>query len=491
MPICPFCLENECNTRDHVFPDFLGGHQKVGACECNNRFGYQFEARVNRTLQPILVMLAKNGLTLRRLAIWQQAYTDPQTGSEYDFSSESQGMLTKAIIRKSRDGQIEHLIYRTEDEAKKSLRRLKKNGKEFKGKEVLTQVKTASIDFSPTVLTFGTDFRRLCAKMCVGMLAYMCEKPAVIGTGTRDYLLGKTTDSIPVRFSNIAYHRLESLRPPLAHVIYVEGNNDRGKLFGVVQFFGAVQFYTELNNEYKGTAAGYLGVLDVNSDNEMFKEIAPLELVESPRFISLVESAQSGKALISKLNDQVYQAFGHNNFIMRCANDYSVIFSPKQQIPGALMLGYSGVSLNQLSIEKEVSDSTGGREFISLTEILIENDFVVAIEGSKLLVSASLINRKGELIAEIVRNEVRYYSETYVVYKNESENAFEVVDSNRRLIVQVVVDLDSIHFQGLICSRTGWAIGLYEYADEAAIHVFRPDHEIPSRMGNPMFAYTC
>ncbi|MFX0197631.1 MAG: hypothetical protein ACFFCW_16035 [Candidatus Hodarchaeota archaeon] len=489
MPICPFCLENECNTRDHIFPDFLGGHQKVDACECNSKFGYQFEARVNETLQPILVMLAKNGLNLRRSAVWQQAYCDPETGWKYDLTSESRGILKKPIINKDRNGRIEHLIYRNEDEVKKSLRRLKKKGKKFKITEAVTQVKTASISFNTTVINFDTDIRQLCVKMCIGLLAYMGEKPALVGTGTRDYLLGRPTALSPVRFSNIIYHRLESLRPPLAHVIYVEGNEDKGTLFGIIQFFGAMQFYVELNDKYKGKAFGYLGVLDIHSDNEMFKELVPLELGESPSRISLVESAQLGKTIVSKLNDQVCQAFGRNDFIMDCANDYVIIFSPNQQISAPLMLGHSGVSLSQLSVERPVSNCTSDHELISLTKILAENNFVVAIEGSKVFVSASLVNRKGEKIAEIVRNKLEYYSEGYVVYKNESENAFEVIDSNRRLLIQVVVDLDSIHFQGLICSRTGWAIGVYEYSDEVAIHVFSPEDEIPINMGNPMFAY--
>lgn len=489
MPICPFCLENECNTRDHIFPDFLGGHQKVDACGCNNRFGYQFEARVNKTLQPILVMLAKNGLNLRRSAVWQQAYCDPETGWEYDFTSESRGILTKPIINKDRDGRIEHLIYRSEDEVNKSLRRLKQKGKKFQIRETETQVKTASISFNTTVVNFDTDFRRLCVKMCIGLLAHMGEKAALVGTGTRDYLLGKPTDLSPVRFSNISYDNLESLRPPLAHVIYVEGNEDSRKLFGIIQFFGVMQFYVKLNDEYKGKAFGYLGVLDIHSDSEMFKKIVPLELGESPSCIFLVESAQLGKTLISKLNDQVYQALGHNDFIMHCANDYSIIFSPNQQISAPLMLGHSGVSLTQLSVKRAISNCTNDQELISLTKILAENNFVVAIEGSKVLVSASLVNRKGEIIAEIVRNELKDYSESYVVYKNESENAFEAIDSNRRLLIQIVVDLDSIHFQGLLCSRTGWAIGLYEYSNEVAMHVFCPEHEIPIKMGNPMFSY--
>lgn len=41
LMLCPYCLKTEANSRDHIFPEFLGGKAGITTCACcNNTFGH-------------------------------------------------------------------------------------------------------------------------------------------------------------------------------------------------------------------------------------------------------------------------------------------------------------------------------------------------------------------------------------------------------------------------------------------------------------------
>src|SRR5438105_1628344 len=87
--LCPYCLVRPRDSSDHVFPDFLGGTRKVGACtRCNNGFGHRFEGPVSKDLTPIIVLLSLSGYRHKRLVVYKGAWVDEATGIEYDLDSE-------------------------------------------------------------------------------------------------------------------------------------------------------------------------------------------------------------------------------------------------------------------------------------------------------------------------------------------------------------------------------------------------------------------
>ena len=95
---CPYCqrllLSKENNSdqkrsRDHIFPNFLGGSATVQICKrCNNTFGHSFEANVSKTLAPLMVMLGHAGIKPKKPAVWKKAFINPKDGGEYDLNSD-------------------------------------------------------------------------------------------------------------------------------------------------------------------------------------------------------------------------------------------------------------------------------------------------------------------------------------------------------------------------------------------------------------------
>ena len=66
MPLCPYCRTMlDQISRDHIFPNFMGGSRTIPACaQCNNRvFGARFEAKAARQILGFQLMLTSLGLS--------------------------------------------------------------------------------------------------------------------------------------------------------------------------------------------------------------------------------------------------------------------------------------------------------------------------------------------------------------------------------------------------------------------------------------------
>ncbi|MDQ3819956.1 MAG: HNH endonuclease, partial [Acidobacteriota bacterium] len=63
-------------SRDHIFPQFLGGKRKVDCCKnCNSVFGHTFEAEAAKILQAEHVFISSWGLPLRSAdPTWKAAH---------------------------------------------------------------------------------------------------------------------------------------------------------------------------------------------------------------------------------------------------------------------------------------------------------------------------------------------------------------------------------------------------------------------------------
>src|SRR5689334_11984669 len=91
---CPYCTKNiEAISKDHVFPQFLGGTRKVNCCKgCNNSFGHTFEGKAAKILQSLHVFISTWGLPLKSASpIWKNAYT--RDGKTYNFTVGETGVI--------------------------------------------------------------------------------------------------------------------------------------------------------------------------------------------------------------------------------------------------------------------------------------------------------------------------------------------------------------------------------------------------------------
>ena len=324
-PLCPYCLMSLRDSDDHVFPDFLGGTRKVQSCmKCNNSFGHRFEGPVSKDLAPVVVFLSFSGYKHRRLVIHERAWIDETTGIEYDLDSERQSYPHKPHLLKE-DGKVTRVMARSMYEARKIGASLVAKG-HVKGFVEKHEIKEGlRPPFRNVQIRVGGEVRQLAAKMCVGVGQLVVPDIVLLDELCRQFLLEESPVSSPVQHTYFRYANLDALRPPLAHAVYIEGNSQAAKCFGVVQLFGgAFQLYVPLSTSYAGRDFAALGVLDVTTFQEQFAEVEALHLIEAPRFISQDTLERAHSEWGTNFNAQVQAAFGKNGMLMGVSSKQSV-----------------------------------------------------------------------------------------------------------------------------------------------------------------------
>ena len=105
--------------------------------------------------------------------------------------------------------------------------------------------------------------------------------------------------NVQIAFAN--YESLDSLRPPLAHVIYLERR--KGLTYGVVQFFGVIQLFLILGINLKAESnPAILGILDPLQGAESFTAVEALNL-PAPRPASPSEFNALNQAWLRKFEE--------------------------------------------------------------------------------------------------------------------------------------------------------------------------------------------
>jgi hypothetical protein len=314
--ICPYCGIAQANSDDHIIPQFLGGDTTIRVCKtCNDRFGHDFEAAVSDKLARITVVLAICGLKPTKRIVWKKAYTDPDTGWEYDLNPNGELSLSRPYLERDAEGRIS-LLHIPNDEhlAQKYVASLKKKGlaEEVEQRIVRENIKSLHLHFP-----IGEELRRLAVKMCVGTshLTLADGKHDVLASTTRAYLMNGESvllRNIPVKTAFWTYGALDKLRPPLSHVVYVEGDSVVQRCYGVVQFYGAIQLYVILDAHYSGKDFARIGFVNPCLGTECFDVTKPLNLSEAPDILPRKVEEDGKLGWLRKLDDEVRALFGKN-----------------------------------------------------------------------------------------------------------------------------------------------------------------------------------
>ena len=288
----------------------------------------------------MIVFLSLSGYKHTRRVVYRKAWTDAATGVEYDIDSARRTFPNKPHIFKE-DGKIKSVLARSAREARRILASLRAKGLIGQTIEKFETREGISPPLHRSHIAVGTAMRQLAVKMCVAVGQLMVPEIVILDEPCRQFLLDETPDSSPVRQAYAADPLLNACLPPLAHAVYVEGNARDAKCFGVVQLFGgAFRFYIPLTRSYTGRDFAVLGLLDIRTFQEDFREIAPLNLTEAPQIADLNEMERSFTEWKTTLNTQVHAAFGQDAGLFH--------LSPAQTIAGAR------VTLPLLWIEHEL-----------------------------------------------------------------------------------------------------------------------------------------
>lgn len=112
----------------------------------------------------------------------------------------------------------------------------------------------------------------------------------------------------------------------------------------------------------------------------------------------------------------------------------------------------------------------------------------IRIEGGKLMVSATIRDAAGNLVAELTDNEWRLNVNNFFD-RNYRSDLLEVRDQSGRVVLQVVDLGQVIHFAGIIHCRSGWSYALIPAGDSGAYMEIRPPGEPTERSIEPICRY--
>jgi HNH endonuclease len=285
--VCPYCTrEIEMVSRDHIFPDFLGGTRTIPACAtCNNKiFGSRFESKSARQLLAFQLMLSSLGLSrisLKEGTRWVRAYE--QDGELYDVEFRRGRpvlVLSKPKITRDELGRVVSVRARSVDEARALGRRV---GGKAGGviQEVFLPIAFGAREFA---FEFGPDFGRLVLKMCAAVSTLI---PGFDPEDIRPLVSVLKGDELRVDDARKDFRpcpAVDSAVPLLSHAIYVE-RNPTG-LHGLVVLFGAIRMYCKMASMTHCTqSSALLAILDISTGAERFSQVAPQGLAEAPLVI--------------------------------------------------------------------------------------------------------------------------------------------------------------------------------------------------------------
>ena len=315
---CSYCCKSGRISRDHIFPQFLGGRSRITTCKrCNDRFGHSFEAAVSMNLAPLQIFLRVCGLRFPTRANWKRAYKDRVTSLEFDLDEHLEATPSAPVILRDGTGRIRGAVFPNEKSAKQFAKSLRNKGLAKAVRIRKTLQKGLRPQLNSFNLQIDTNLRKLAMKMCVGLSDRLNRNGQMLDTNARQFLIRRSVPHVPARIAYLTYPLLEENCPPLSHVIYVEGNHQKRRSYGVVRFFNTLQLYCLLSNHYSGGNFAALGVLDLSTKKESFSEITPLELHEAPPTVTLKERDVAIRRWAGRLTSQIALVLGPNRGSVR------------------------------------------------------------------------------------------------------------------------------------------------------------------------------
>jgi hypothetical protein len=291
--ICPYSgqvIREPSN--DHIFPQFLGGKKTV-VCErsVNSAFGNSFEARTARSLQTLHVYISSWGLPLRAVdPIWRNAHvSDGRTYHLRVGPTSAQPELASPIIERDEQGRIIAGEFRSLSEAENFAKSLIAKGKAKELKLELVPPKNIDTTGLNIEIQISPDLQRLALKMVMALAQFgysyadTCPRPA----NAWEFLSGKeiSIHCSPTNPAYVAYPELDAVRSPLAHLIYIEPQGRT--LVGIVQFFGFLQVYCELEMSIQSAAGpAFLGTLDPVTGLENIGPVTAIRIPKPPKYFA-------------------------------------------------------------------------------------------------------------------------------------------------------------------------------------------------------------
>lgn len=298
---------------DHIFPEFLGGSQRVLIGEkCNKYFGHSFEAKIYNNFKPLMIALRFNKVPAPKYLLWRNAIT--HDGIRYNIDSNLKCIPYKPLVLKNNDGRISE-AFGSKEFVTGIMNHFEETGREYK-------IEDKSITGIKPDLTFNLPLdqntRRLALKMCIGLSKYMQPDLNIFTNELINFLNDSNNSNYSIFLDLRTHNDIERIRLPLSHVIMIEGNREKGVCYGIVQFYGMIQFYVPISEKYLGNTFSYIGILDSISFDESFqKSVSLFHIPPPPKTMNFSCAQELQQLILSKFNTEFRKRFGESspNFI--------------------------------------------------------------------------------------------------------------------------------------------------------------------------------
>ena len=301
--LCPYCEQLiQEYSRDHIFPEFLGGSRTIAACKpCNEIFGNTFEGRAAAMLYGMQVSMSTWGLSFRQTAPrWRRALK--HQGIEFDISvegTEPKLTLSRPIKEVRKDGTLSAISFGNAKEAVRTLRNARKKGYDNAVLEtVALEMPSPSIPFR---FELNQHVLRTALKMCYALSTLLPQfDPNEVAHARSILKFDPHRMHVNVIPAFETYESLDDMHEPLSHLVYVE--RDESRLYGVVRFFGVLQVFCGLGRVDRKSEPGaaLMGILDPITGKEKFSDAPSLSL-PIPSF--------TGEEGLSHANNSWFQKF--------------------------------------------------------------------------------------------------------------------------------------------------------------------------------------
>lgn len=297
---CPYC-NSPCAgfTDDHIFPQFMGGRRTIRVCkDCNNSFGHSFEARASAQIKRLQVFISHFGLDLtRNTAVWPSALViDDATYDLFPGPEGVQYRLSKPIVRRDPEGHVVGGKARSISEANKLAKGIIASGRVKKveispGDDPIFEDIRLDVDCS-----FDDDLFRFATKLAASVAVASGYQRIISASEIPQYLHGKAKWPTSVAFCDA--DPLRSLRPPLAHTVYLE----MGELsYALVLIFGYKKIYVPL--PASSERRGIVGSLDPITGEELFRDVNPIGSRTVPELVQEKFAREHYQGMLNVLSE--------------------------------------------------------------------------------------------------------------------------------------------------------------------------------------------
>jgi|WetSurSiteA1Bulk_404760.scaffolds.fasta_scaffold01924_2 hypothetical protein len=274
--LCDCEITNETDSKEHIIPQAIGGRLKVKGfiCkDCNNKKGGSWDAELASQLNFFNLFF---GVT-RENGNAPSQQVNNILGDDLLLRSDGTYTIFKPVYEKSYHDSIQQVSIKAAN--KKQLKQIVDRAKkDFPNADFDTPFNQAKVteDYSNKVLKTSFEFiedkesGKSVIKSCLALAAYYDIKPQIFSVGL-EYL---KNDYKPC-FGYFYERDLVLNRPSdtIFHCIAITGNNELGKLFGYIEYFGIHRIVAILSDSYDGQNFTHVYAIDLVSSKNLEIEV--------------------------------------------------------------------------------------------------------------------------------------------------------------------------------------------------------------------------